>query len=216
MPPVIPILFATVFGFGLGYKFKDCLCTKEKCSTRPNINTPKRPDASPNASTIQHNNSRFSLNGIEHLFSQFNVPLTSDYSFSRLLDAIEKDSYVSLLKHIDKKITSANELFHFLEDEKLNITDFEITDSEGEPYITQDVIDAILENKNVDYSHLTTIGEKVKFLLILAQGTGTKRFQESFGTDLTTFLNKYKSGQKADVVFEGIKTTVHNRLEFMS
>ena len=142
--------------------------------------------------------------------------MTSDYSFSRLLDAIEKDSYVSLLKHIDKKITSANELFHFLEDEKLNITYFEITDSEGEPYITQDVIDAILENKNVDYSHLKTIGEKVNFLLILAQGTGTKRFQESFGTDLTTFLNKYKSGQKADVVFEEIKTTVHNRLEFMS
>lgn len=216
MPPVIPILFATVLGFGFGYKLKDCLCKKESSCAQPDIRIQEFPDAYSNASTIPQNDSHFSLHGIDKLFSQFNIHLTSDYSFSRLLDAIEKDSYVSLLKHIDKEITSTDELFRFLEDDKLSIINIEITNSDGEPYITQDVVNTILEKKNVDYSHLKTIEDKIKFLLILAQDTGTKRFQESFGTDLATFLNKHKSRESSEFVFERIKKTVHNRLEFLS
>lgn len=216
MPPVIPILFAAALGFGLGYKLKDCLCKKDKPSVQPNIKVPVYPEVNPNVASGSRNDSSFSLHSLDKLFIQYKIQLTSDYSFTRLLDAIEQNSYVSLLKHIDEQIQSPKELFHFLEDEKLNISDFDLGDSRGEPYISQDSVNAILESKQVNHSHLKTIEEKIKFLLILAQGKGTKRFQESFGNDLATFLNKYKAEEKTDVVFDGIKSTVHNRLEFLS
>lgn len=216
MPPVIPILFAAVLGFGLGYKLKDCLCKKDTRPVQPNIKIQAYPEDTPNVPSSPRKESGFSLHSLDKLFIQYNIQLTSDYSFTRLLDAIEQNSYVSLLKHIDEQIQSPKELFQFLEDEKLNISNFDIGDSRGEPYISQDSVNAILESKHVNHSHLKTIEEKIKFLLILAQGKGTKRFQESFGNDLATFLNKYRAEEKTDVVFDGIKSTVHNRLEFLS
>lgn len=215
MSPVIPIIFAAALGFGLGYKLKDCLCRKEKTSNLPDIRslTQEHPNAS---TTTSRSDTVFSLHSIDKLFSQFNIPLTSDYSFSRLLDAIEKNSYVSLLKNIDTRITSPDELFCFLENAKFDVASFEIVNSNGEPYLTQDNVNTILEKNSVEYTHLKTIEEKVNFLLMLAQGKGVKRFRESFGNDLTLFLNKYSKGEKTDVVFESIKTTIHNRLEILS
>lgn len=216
MLPVIQILFVGALGFGLGYKLKDCLCKKDKPSAQPNIKVIEYPEVNSNVVPGSRNDSRFSLHCLDKLFIKYNIPLTSDYSFSRLLDAIEMDSYVSLLKHIDNQIKSPDDLFHFLEDENLNISDFDIGDTKGEPYISQERVNAILESKQVDYANLNTIEEKIKFLLILVQGKGTKRFQESFGNDLATFLSKYKAGENAALIFDGIKTTVHNRLEFLS
>ena len=123
---------------------------------------------------------------------------------------------MSLLKHIDKEISSPGELYRFLEEESLNVTDFEFSNSTGEPYISEDGVNTILESKEVNHSNLKSIDEKIKFLLILAQGKGVKRFQESFGNDLATFLNKYKDGENTEVIFEEIKSTVHNRVEFLS
>lgn len=216
MPPIIPILFAAMLGFGLGYKLKDCLCKKDNPSIQPNDPSQNHSDESPNVVATQIVNSGFSLRNIEKLFGQFNIPLTSDYSFSRLLDAIEKDTYLSLLKHIDKEISSPGELCHFLEEKNLNVTDFEFGNSTGDPYISEDGVNTILESKEVHHSNLKSIDEKIKFLLILAQGKGVKRFQESFGNDLATFLNKYKDGENTEVIFEEIKSTVHNRVEFLS
>lgn len=216
MLPVIQILFVGALGFGLGYKLKDCLCKKEKPSIQSNIKVQDSTEVSHSVARSPQSEPGFSLHSLDQLFIKYNIPLTSDYSFTRLLDAIELDSYVSLLKFIDNQIKSPNDLVHFLEDENLNIFDFDLGDTKGEPFISQDRVNAILESKQVDYSNLNTIEEKIKFLLILVQGKGTKRFQESFGNDLATFLSKYKAGENAALIFDGIKTTVHNRLEFLS
>lgn len=215
MTPVIPIILAAVLGFGIGYKLKECLCKKEKSSDQPDVRsiTPEFPNGT---GAMQPNDSLFSLNSIKELFCRFNIPLTSDYSFSRLLDAIEKDAYVTILRHIDTNIASPDELFQYLNNEKFNVSHIEMVKSSGDPYLTQDIVNKLLEENRVDYTHLKTIEEKVEFLLILAQGKGTKRFQESFGSDLTTFINKYGKGEKTDVLFESIKTTIGNRLEFLS
>lgn len=215
MTPVIPIILAAVLGFGIGYKLKECLCKKEKSSDQPDVRSIIH--EFPNGTgAMQPDDSQFSLHSIEDLFGRFNVPLTSDYSFSRLLDAIEKDAYVTILRHINTNISSPDELFQYLNNEKFNVSNIEMVKSSGEPYLTQDITNKLLEENRVDYTHLKTIEEKVEFLLILAQGKGTKRFQESFGNDLTTFLNKYKKGEKTDVLFGSIKTTIRNRLEFLS
>lgn len=216
MPPIILILFSATLGFGLGYKLKDCLCKKDNPSILPNDPSQNHSDETQNVVATPIVNPGFSLCSIEKLFGQFNIPLTSDYSFSRLLGAIEKDTYVSLLKHIDKEISSPGELYRFLEEESLNVTDFEFSNSTGEPYISEDGVNTILESKEVNHSNLKSIDEKIKFLLILAQGKGVKRFQESFGNDLATFLNKYKDGENTEIIFEEIKSTVHNRVEFLS
>lgn len=215
MPHIITALFTLALGFGLGYKLKDCLCKKDNPSIQPNIKTQTYPNVISNVAPSPQN-SDFSLHSLNKLFIQYNIPLTSEYSFSRLLDAIEQDSYISLLKHIDNQIKSPDDLFHFLEDENLNITNFDFDNSIGEPYISKESINTILESKQVNHSHLNTIEEKIKFLLILVQGRGTKRFQESFGNDLATFLCRYKARENTAVVFEEIKSTVHNRLEFLS
>lgn len=215
MTPVIPIILAAVLGFGIGYKLKECLCKKEKSSDQPDVKSIIH--EFPNGTgAMQPNDTLFSLNSIKELFCRFNIPLTSDYSFSRLLDAIEKDAYVTILRHIDTNIASPDELFQYLNNEKFNVSHIEIVKSSGDPYLTQDIVNKLLEENRVDYTHLKTIEEKVEFLLILAQGKGTKRFQESFGSDLTTFINKYGKGEKTDVLFESIKTTIRNRLEFLS
>ena len=216
MPPIITILFATALGFGIGYKLKDCLCKKGKPSIYPTIKVQDSPDITHGVVPKLRNDSGFSLHCLDKVFIQYNIPLTSDYSFSRLLDAIEQDSYVSLLRHIDNHIKSSDDLFHFLEDENLNISNFDLSDSKGEPFIYLDGVDAILESKKVNYSHLNSIEEKIKFLLILVQGKGVKRFQESFGNDLATFLSKYRATGNTAVIFDSIKSTVHNRLEFLS
>lgn len=215
MTPVISIILATALGFGIGYKLKECLCKKEKSSDQPDVRSiiHEFPDGT---GAMQPNDSLFSLHSIKELFGRFNVPLTSDYSFSRLLDAIEKDAYVTILRHIDTNIASPDELFQYLNNEKFNVLHIEMVKSSGEPYLTQDIVNKLLEENRVDYTHLKTIEEKVEFLLILAQGKGTKRFQESFGSDLTTFINKYGKGEKTDILFESIKTTIRNRLEFFS
>lgn len=216
MPPVLPILFAAALGFGLGYKLKDCLCKKDKPSVRPNIKAHEFPEVTTDITPKTQIESGFSLHNLDKLFIKYNIPVTSEYSFSRLLDAIELDSYVSLLRHVDNQIKSPDELFHFLEDENLNINNFDLGDSKVEPFISKERVNDIFEKKNVSHSHLNSIEEKIKFLLILVQGKGTKRFQESFGNDLASFLNKYKAGENTFVLFDGIKTTVHNRLEFLS
>lgn len=214
MPPIIPILLATALGFGIGYKFRDCICKKDKYQIQPDTN--EYSDDTQNVASTPQVNSGFSLQRIENIFRQYNVPLASDYSFSRLLDVIEKESYVSLLKHIDKEISAPNELFHFLEDEQFNVKNFVINNSDGKPFVTVEYVNKLLENKGINYSHLKTIEEKVEFLLVLAQGTGTKRFQESFGNDLATFLHLFETGEDISIVFEEIKSTVHKRLDFLS
>ena len=215
MTPVIPIILATVLGFGIGFKLKECLCKKEKSSDQPDVRSiiHEFPNG---AGAMQQNDSMFSLHSIEELFDRFNVPLTSDYSFSRLLDAIEKDAYVTMLRHIDANISSPDEFFLYLNNEEFNVSHIEMVKSRGDPYLTQDIVNKLLEENGVDYTHLKTIEEKVEFLLILARGKGAKRFRESFGSDLTTFINKYGKGEKTDVLFESIKTIIRNRLDFLS
>lgn len=216
MPPVIPIVFAAVLGFGAGYKLKDCLCKKENPTVKPNTHIKENHNDTADVIPARLMDSMFSLHRIEKIFRQFNVPLTSDYSFSRLLDVMERDSYISLLRYVDQEISSPSELSYYLENERLNIVNFEITNSDGEPYISHDGVNAILDDQEVDYSHFKTLEEKVEFLLTLAQGKGTKRFQESFGNDLAAFFHKYNMGEDTAIVFDGIKATVHNRLEFLS
>lgn len=216
MSPIIPIILAAVLGFGMGYKLKDCLCKEKKSSDLPDIKNllPESPKAS-KYNTAQNSETLFSLHSIDKLFSRYNIPLTSDYSFSRLLNAMEKDSYVAILKYIDTSIASPNELFHYLNNEEFNVSSIEdIKSSSGEPYLTQDVVNTLLEDNNVNNTHLKTIEEKVQFLLMLAQGKGVKRFQESLGNALSSFLDKYKKGENTDIVYESIKTTIHNRLGF--
>lgn len=215
MSPIIPIILAAVLGFGMGYKLKDCLCKGKKSSDLPDIKNllPKSPKASKN-DTAQKSETLFSLHSIDKLFSRYNIPLTSDYSFSRLLDAMEKDSYVAILKYIDASIASPNELFHYLNNEEFNVSSIEVIKSSGEPYLTQDVVNTLLEDNNVNNTNLETIEEKVQFLLMLAQGKGVKRFQESLGNDLSSFLDKYNKGENTDIVFESIKTIIHDRLGF--
>lgn len=127
---------------------------------------------------------------------------------------MEKDSYVAILKYIDASIASPNELFHYLNNEEFNVSSIEVIKSSGEPYLTQDVVNTLLEDNNVNNTNLETIEEKVQFLLMLAQGKGVKRFQESLGNDLSSFLDKYNKGENTDIVFESIKTIIHDRLGF--
>ena len=95
MPPIIPILFAAMLGFGLGYKLKDCLCKKDNPSIQPNDPSQNHSDESPNVVATQIVNSGFSLRNIEKLFGQFNIPLTSDYSFSRRKRVRDASIYAS-------------------------------------------------------------------------------------------------------------------------
>lgn len=215
MPIVIPIIFAAAFGFGIGYKLKDCLCKKDN-SNIPKIHIQDASDTSSKTTSNRKRLNDFSLQSIAKVFSQYNVPLTSSYSFSRLLDVIERETYISLLKHIDQRISTPNELFSFLENEKLDVITFEIANSDGAPYISDDTVNNLIAEKKVDISSLNTIEEKVRFLLILAQGAGTKRFQESFGNDLNAFIDRYQKEENSNSIFVGIKNTVHNRLEFLS
>ena len=219
--PIIPILFAAVFGFALGCKFKDCLCKKNGFKKGPKIPASRNQLVHPSNSeqTIKQpspeHSIEFSLQSLDAIFKQYNIPLKSDYSFSRLLNTIEQESYISLMKYIDENISSPIELSKFLEEDNFNATNFEIKQSSGEPYIAENDINTILSNNGIDHTNFNTSSDKIKFLLICAQGKGTKRFQESFGNDLSLFLEKLKKNENSDVLYNSIKETIHHRLDFL-
>lgn len=214
-------LLAAVIGFTVGYRLKDILHGKNDPNNDiPKVNNAILPRTTDEPIHTAAPNTAFSLHCIDAVFRQFNVPLKSEYSFSRLLNTIEQDSYTSILKHIDSNISSPQELLHYLENEEFNTMQFEITASSSEPYLTDDSLNKILENNGVEYSQLNTAGDKVKFLLILAQGKGIKRFKELFGSDLNFFIDKSKSSTDNDndinFIYDSIKSTIHKRLEFLS
>lgn len=213
----ISVLLAAAVGFTVGWKLKDCLC-KKKGTAHKSQSTSRMYSNDTGISSKESNDmtSRFSLYSLELVFNQYNIPITSDYSFSRLLDAIEKNAYVKLLTHIDCEIISSKSLYEFLENENFNITNFKMLNSTKEPYLTEEGLIKIFEKEGMDYSQLETPQEKVEFLLALAQGKGTKRFQKSFGNDLSNFIDKYNLGEDTEVLFNSIKSTVHSRLEFLS
>ena len=213
----INVLLVAVLGFTVGWKLKDCLCKKNSVIHQSQSTSGMHSNDTEFSSKESNDmTSRFSLYSLELVFNQYNIPITSDYSFSRLLDAIEKNSYVKLLTHIDCEILSQKSLYEFLENENFNIANFKILNSTKEPYITEEGLIKIFEKESLDYSLLKTPQEKVEFLLSLAQGKGTKRFQKSFGNDLSNFIDKYNLGEDTEVIFNSIKSTVHSRLEFLS
>lgn len=211
--PIIPILIAGALGFALGCKYKDCLCKKESSKDNSRINIKpiviKQPSAS--AST-----SGFSLKRIEEVFSRFKTPLNSANSFAMLLDAIEEQSYIDILKQIKAIVKTPSSLYDFLNEESYNPISYKIKEAQGQPEISNAQLDVILSQNNVDAHILESSAQKVEFLLTLYQGKGVKRFQESFGNELSQFMNRYSSNEEVLPLFESIMATVERRLHFLS
>lgn len=211
--PIIPILIAGALGFALGCKYKDCLCKKESSKDDSRvIATPVEIPTHTSSDVL----SGFSLKRIEYLFSLFKTPLNSANSFAMLLDAIEEQSYIDILKLISTKVDSPKSLYDFLNQESYTPVSYEIKNGYGQPEISDAQLDAILAQNKIDSRELKDSAQKVEFLLSLYQGKGVKRFQESFGNDLSQFLNRYSLNENVQPLYESIISTVERRLQFLS
>lgn len=210
---IISILVAGALGFALGCKYKDCLCKKtSNQETQEIISMPVEIQAPIHA----HEPSGFSLKKLANLFSKFKTPLNSANSFALLLDAIEEQSYVEILKQIASKADSPKSLYDFFNQESYNPMSYEIQKAYGQPEISDAQLDAILSQNKINAHELKDSTQKVEFLLTLYQGKGVKRFQESFGNDLSQFLNRYSSNENVQPLYESIISTVKRRLQFLS
>lgn len=227
MIEVISILCAAALGFAIGSRYKDCLCKKKQSGNNNktqnvSFDTTKKSSTNPtgnfNREDAKYGGTLdgFSLKSISNVFKQFNVPLSSSNSFSLLLDTIERSSYKILLEKILFKATSPKLFYDFLCNKDFNIVQFEISGASGAPIISDSELNKILGNENIDYSALNSPKEKIELLLALFQGKGTKRFQESFGSDLSTFIELYESGQSVDTLYNNIMSTIKRRLDFLS
>lgn len=218
MTPLITVLIGAAVGFALGCKYKDVLFhkTSEKASTAPiGRPSPMHVETPPQRSRSEHTG--FPLSSIKHIFDEYNMPLDSSNSFILLLDTIKQESYLSLLKEIINKVSSPKDLFDFLKQESFNVKSFSFSQSQSGPYMGEDELSKIILQENVKDTNLLTEGQaKVEFLLALYQAKGTKRFEESFGRDLRTFIELYEKGDDTSTIYNSLIETMKRRVDILS
>ncbi len=217
MVQVVFVMLAATLGFAVGAKYMNCLRKKNEA----NNDSEKKSSLSVQSvcqmqeSDCKKNLNDFSLQSISEVFRQYSTSLNSSSSFILLLDSIERMSYISLLKEITKQVDSAKEFYNFLNNENFSVMNFDVQDANSEPFITNAQINEILEKNDVDPSSLSTPKEKIQFLLALYQGKGIKRFQESFGNDLSLFIERFEANDNVDILYDSIINTIKRRLEYM-
>lgn len=210
--PFIQVLIAAALGFALGCKYKDCLCKNASSKSEDVLDHPQTfPSVAPSSKM-----NGFSLKRIQSVFDKYAIPLNSANSFSMLLDKIEEQSYIDILKRMSLSVNSSKTLYEFLTENSFDPEQYEISNLREEPVISDSQLNVILTNNHVDYSQLSNEVEKVEFLLTYFQGKGIKRFREAFGEDLTLFINRYSANESTESLYESIMSTVRRRLQFLS
>lgn len=217
MLPVITALVGAAVGFALGCKYKDVLSARNssKGSYRNSIQRPE-PIVYVSPQTNVPSNG-FPLSSIKHIFQEYNTPLDSSNSFTLLLESIKQNSYFSLLKEIIKRVETPKDLYDFINQESFNVKNYSFSLSSSGPFISDEELDKIIMNENVSDSNiLNGSKEKIEFLLTLYQAKGTKRFEESFGRNLKTFIDLYEKNEDTSALFESIMETMRKRVDYMS
>lgn len=211
---MIQFAVGIALGFAIGCTFKELIKKRPKVSASiANIN--KKPPKGLSQSSENSAGKLFNLSQISSLFSEYKIDLNDIDAFPRLLKFIWQKSYLNLLKLFIDEGTSISELAHILNNMNTPTLDITFSSGYGGAVITEEALNILIDKEDVDHSNITSVDDKIRFLLMLSYGKGIQRLKNEYGDKFEVFLDDYAKGNDVSGTYDDIMTSIKSRYNFL-
>ncbi|GEM_PF-4578979 len=157
----------------------------------------------------------FDLVRISHLFEQYAVDRSDFNAFPQLLKFISQKSYLDVLRLFVEQATTPEGLAHVLNHMKTSVPDITFQSACGKDVVTESALDVLVGKEEIDVRTLSSVEDKVRFLLMLSYGKGTRKLKDEFGEEFDLFLAAYDQGKDVSRMYNELMEILRSRYEFL-
>ena len=149
----------------------------------------------------------FDLSKLQTMYDCFGIDIKYNQSFVFLLNMVRKHSYTSLVRIVNERIQTVEDLIRIVNgsipvvDSEFSNFSFDI--ASGGPFVSKEQIYSICKEDCVE--PLESIDEMVKMLIFHKEEEGKKLFSSVFGFKFAQIKKKYEQGIDVSDDFEMIK-----------
>lgn len=149
----------------------------------------------------------FDLSKLQSLYNRFGIDIKYNQSFVFLLNMVRKQSYMSIIRIVDKQTNTVEDLTRriigAIPEVESTFSNFSFDNASGGPYISKEQIYNICKEEKITPSG--TIDDTIKMLIVHKEEEGKKLFSSVFEFKFAQIKKKLEEGIDVSDDFETIK-----------